>query len=326
MQLEIDTGEDNDSLFSEEGSTRSASIASSVLNYTYENGRRYHAYRKGAYLLPNDEEEQDRLDLMHHIYRLCLDGKLHLAPLKPDVQRVLDIGTGTGIWAIDFADEYTSAEVIGNDLSPTQPSWVPPNLKFYIDDIEAEWTYSPSEAFDYIHVRGMGGSILDWNKLYQQSFKNLKPGGWLELHEPEAMFRGDDGTEKAAESVQQWQGLINQAARKFGKELDRAPLHKQRLIDAGFIDVHEEIFKVPVGPWAKDPKYKLIGRYQREHAVAGIEPYTLGFIVKILGWSQEEAQIMIANVLNELKDRRLHLYVPFYYVYGRKPESKSEPA
>lgn len=35
---------------------------------------------------------------------------------------MLDLGTGTGIWAIDFADEYPSANVIGTDLSPIQPT------------------------------------------------------------------------------------------------------------------------------------------------------------------------------------------------------------
>ncbi|KAL6406533.1 putative SAM dependent methyltransferase [Ilyonectria robusta] len=32
---------------------------------------------------------------------------MNLAPLSDKPQRVLDIGTGTGIWAIDFA-EYAS--------------------------------------------------------------------------------------------------------------------------------------------------------------------------------------------------------------------------
>jgi methylase of polypeptide subunit release factors len=44
-----------------------------------------------------------------------LDGKLFLAPLRT-IHRVLDIGTGTGIWAIDFADAFPSAHVIGEDL------------------------------------------------------------------------------------------------------------------------------------------------------------------------------------------------------------------
>lgn len=44
------------------------------------------------------------MDLVHHIYSLILDEKLHLAPVDKNPQRVLDLGTGTGIWAIDFAE------------------------------------------------------------------------------------------------------------------------------------------------------------------------------------------------------------------------------
>lgn len=44
------------------------------------------------------------MDLGHHIYNLTLRGELHLAPVGKDIQRVLDLGTGTGIWAIDFAE------------------------------------------------------------------------------------------------------------------------------------------------------------------------------------------------------------------------------
>ena len=29
----------------------------------------------------------------------------------------------------DFADEYPNCEVVGTDLSPIQPTWIPPNLK-----------------------------------------------------------------------------------------------------------------------------------------------------------------------------------------------------
>lgn len=36
---------------------------------------------------------------------------------------------GLTVCRSDFADEFPSAEVIGTDLSPIQPSWVPPNLK-----------------------------------------------------------------------------------------------------------------------------------------------------------------------------------------------------
>jgi ubiquinone/menaquinone biosynthesis C-methylase UbiE len=43
------------------------------------------------------------MDLAHHIYLTLTGGKLYLAPIL-NPQRVLDLGTGTGIWAIDFAE------------------------------------------------------------------------------------------------------------------------------------------------------------------------------------------------------------------------------
>jgi methylase of polypeptide subunit release factors len=73
------------------------SLRSSILDYKYENGRRYHAFRAGQYLLPNDETEQERLDITHHVFRLTLDGNLCMTKLK-DPQSILDIGTGTGMW------------------------------------------------------------------------------------------------------------------------------------------------------------------------------------------------------------------------------------
>jgi hypothetical protein len=43
------------------------------MNYTYENGRRYHSFHEGEYVLPNDEQEQDRLDLVSADSTLPLD-------------------------------------------------------------------------------------------------------------------------------------------------------------------------------------------------------------------------------------------------------------
>lgn len=145
---------------------------------------------------------------------------------------------------MEFADEYPSAEVTGNDISPIQPTWVPPNAKFYIDDVENEWVYRPNEAFDFIHCRGMGGSIQDWDKLCSQVYEHLKPGGWLEFQEPEAWMTSDDDSKNRVEFVNQWQTLCNEAALKFGKAIDIAPTLKQRMIDAGFVDVEEVAIKV----------------------------------------------------------------------------------
>jgi metalloendopeptidase OMA1, mitochondrial len=52
------------------------------------------------------------------MYNLILRGELHLAPItERPLRRVLDIGTGTGVWAVDMGDLYPDAEILGTGLS-----------------------------------------------------------------------------------------------------------------------------------------------------------------------------------------------------------------
>jgi len=75
----------------------------------------------------------------------------------------------------DFADEYPGCEVIGTDISPMQPRWVPPNCRFEIDDANnIPWTFEDN-TFDFIHIRSMYGCISDWDAVYREAFRCLKP-------------------------------------------------------------------------------------------------------------------------------------------------------
>ena len=78
----------------------SASLASSVRDYVFENSRRYHKFREGRYLVPNDEPEQERENMKHSMVVHVCGGKLHFAELK-NPHKILDVGTGTGIWVLD---------------------------------------------------------------------------------------------------------------------------------------------------------------------------------------------------------------------------------
>lgn len=76
------------------------------------------------------------MEEQYEVIKMVMDGRLHLAPFSDDrpPRRVLDIATGTGIWAIEMGDKYPEAEIIGSDLSPIQPGFVPPNVRFFIED------------------------------------------------------------------------------------------------------------------------------------------------------------------------------------------------
>lgn len=82
-------------------SSGSTSAESSVRDYMFENGRRYHRFREGHYNFPNEDVEQEREDMKHAMVKLLCSQKLHFAPIGNNPQEILDIGTGTGIWAIE---------------------------------------------------------------------------------------------------------------------------------------------------------------------------------------------------------------------------------
>lgn len=86
-----------------------------------------------------------------------MGNRSHLAPWTKDhfPRRVLDVGTGTGDWCFDFAEEYPETElIIGTDLSNIQPDVGPPNVQFIIDDSSQEWL---DDDLDYVHTRDTNG-------------------------------------------------------------------------------------------------------------------------------------------------------------------------
>jgi hypothetical protein len=76
------------------------SLQSRAMLHAWENGRRYHRYRHARYPIPNDETEQAREDMLHAMMLEVTDGKLFFAPIE-NPAKVIDLGTGTGIWAVD---------------------------------------------------------------------------------------------------------------------------------------------------------------------------------------------------------------------------------
>lgn len=313
---------DNDSALGDDAASSTASMRSSILQYRTENGRTYHSFRESInYVLPNDSSEQERLDLQHHLFTLTLGGKLYLSPIGKDdkpIRRCLDAGTGTGVWAIDFADAHPETEVIGIDLSPIQPTFLPANLSFQVDDLEDEWTYS--YKFDFIYGRMLVGSIGDWPKFFKQSFDNLNPGGWIECQDITFPAECDDGTLKKGSYIDQWSSLMIEATNIFGRGAQSAKKYKQQMIDAGFVNVTEVIYRWPTNRWPADSYYKELGFWCCHNIAGELSGLSMALFTRALGWSSEQVEVFLANVRTDMKDRRIHAWWPIHVVYGQKPE------
>jgi ubiquinone/menaquinone biosynthesis C-methylase UbiE len=251
-------------------------LASYITDYRYEHGRRYHRYKDGSYWGPNDDSAMESQDLAHHMYLITLDTKLHLAPLR-DPQAILDVGTGTGIWAIDMADQYPGASVTGVDLSPIQPAFVPPNCSFEVDDLTLEWTY-PESHFDCIHIRELFGSIPDWDFFLQEAYKCTKPNGWIEVVEHSVEPIASDDSQPPGHFYYDWGRTVVEMGVRNGKSFTIWREAKERLERAGFVDVVEVKYSWPMNGWPADPKYREIGRWNQLRLDSGIE----GFMLRLL--------------------------------------------
>ncbi|KAG7403054.1 putative methyltransferase tdiE [Fusarium oxysporum f. sp. rapae] len=312
---------DQDSSLGDETASSTTSLRSSILDYRHENGRTYHRYKDGKYNLPNDERENERLDLQHHLFLRTFNNKFGLAPPNlpgSKVERVLDVGTGTGIWAIDFADDHPEAKVLGIDLSPIQPSFVPPNVEFLIDDIDEEWDYSA--PFTYIHSRMMNMSIQNWEDYLRKIFDNLTPGGYVELQDGDAVMESDDGTLTKEHALSKWCNLLREASDKLGRPCIPTKELKNIMGKVGFTNIVETRFKWPSNCWPKDKKYKELGAWNNENTRLVFESVTLAPLTRGLDWTIEEVNVLLADVRKELNDPNIHAYWPICSVYGRKPE------
>ena len=232
-----------------------------MTDYKFEMGRRYHAYKEGAYFYPNDEAEQDRLDIQHQMILVSSHGKLHNAPLK-DPKRILDIGTGTGIWAIEMGDKFPNAKILGNDLSAVQPRWVPPNVSFEVDDVEADWTYS--QKFDFIFCRAMGMGIRNWPRLIQQCYEFTEPGGLAEFIDFDLAYGSPDNTIPKDSVTWKANAEFRKMATSIGVESCPGPHLAKWMKDAGFEDINEQVNPLPIGTWTAD---KHLVRPEPESAI-----------------------------------------------------------
>ncbi|EOO01711.1 putative methyltransferase domain-containing protein [Phaeoacremonium minimum UCRPA7] len=235
-------------------------------------------------IMPTEQAmEMDRLLLIHDIVTRVTDG-LYQAPIDKDKTKlILDIGTGTGIWAISIGDEFPEATVIGNDLSANMPTFVPPNVKFEVDDVESPWLYD--QKFDWIFCRYMAASIFEWPKLVNTIYDNLEPGGWAEFQDFDLQYYSDDGSLKPEDPLLFWISTLLDAARQLKRDPNPGSKLEGWAKDAGFQNIVHKKYKIPIG---------------------GLEGLSMRLYTNVLKWKVEEILVLLAKVRKDLKNPNIH--------------------
>ncbi|KAG8896489.1 hypothetical protein FRC00_005877 [Tulasnella sp. 408] len=170
-----------------------SSVAETERNLTTTDGRGFQQ-QNDAYTLPTDRNEHSRLDLQHEAVRIILGGELYQTPelvraalsLRENTKRrILDIGAGSGKWAIEMAEEFPHVDILGIDLmepdilsDPTRR--VPSNCSFQKADAN-EYMEKIDSAYDIVHFRCVELGILDSDLFFYDAARVLRPGGLLLL-------------------------------------------------------------------------------------------------------------------------------------------------
>ncbi|KIW30060.1 uncharacterized protein PV07_05837 [Cladophialophora immunda] len=321
-EVPIDAADEVDSALGDEDDLLStSSLTSSVFDYIQEHGRTYNAYGERTYVLPNDEIELDRLDLQHHLLKMTFNNQLSTCGVekKRDLHRVLDIGTGTGIWSVEFGDLHPEAIVLGVDVSPVQPTYsVPPNVRFEVMDVGQPWVFS--YQFDFIFSRFMTGAVADWRGFIRQCYENLAPGAMLEVQDISFHLACEDGTLPADSALAKWAAYMLEASKQLGCPLDSVESVRRIMIETGFVDVEETPYIWPMSPWKKDPTLKKIGVWTYHNFTTSLSGISLALFTRGLAWTADELEAFLIDVRKDMRNTRYHAFWPIYCISGTKPE------
>jgi hypothetical protein len=160
------------------------------------------------------------------------------------------------------------------------------------------------------------GIFEDFREIIQKGYNNLEPGGFMESHEIYSKLYCDDGTMPADYEVLKWTHTQDKAAMTLGRPLRIANKLKNWYEQAGFVDVHEVVYGIPINSWARDARDKLLGKFMYWNMCQGVHAWTVEYFVKALQWTDAEVEVYLAHLRTALADRSVHAYYKVYVLQG----------
>jgi hypothetical protein len=173
--------------------------------------------------------------------------------------------------------------------------------------MDDEWIYQ--SPFSYIHGRLMVLCMRDPVSIFRKAFGALEPGGYFEMQDFASPLCSADGTLDNT-SLQTLYNLIVSGASKVGIDSSSAKRFKGMFEEVGFVDVREVVINVPIGPWAKDERHKMMGRLFLKDLDPGLEGIAMGLCTRVLGMTKEEVSDMAEKASLDMNNRDVHAYQP----------------
>ncbi|KAG0311560.1 hypothetical protein BGZ99_010080 [Dissophora globulifera] len=271
-------------------------------------GRTRHTVESAPYMLPNDLTESDRLDGQHYLCRFVFKGNFNVKLDHDKPLKILDVATGTGVWALEMAHEFPNAEVYGVDISAIFPTEIKPsNCHFQLCNILDGLPF-PDNYFDFIYQRLLVYALTPAQRrqVYIELQRILKPEGFLQLVESDGIVY-NPGPE--TEMINQ---LSLETSLRHGVDPREVQNMKSGLKHAGYTGVNSFNIALPNGQWGGKAGALSL---QNMHGLATI------WLKGEVGKMDQEACDAILKVVDE-ECERLQSYYKVWLVVGQKPAQK----
>lgn len=250
-----------------------------------------------------------------------------MLPDTPDKIKILDIGTGTGVWAAEMAKRWPNANVIATDLTlPPQRDDTPSNLDFVRHNAnDSAW---PFESFHFIHARMVDAGIHDWPTFRATCFRHLVPGGSFELaHITQPMHsKLPEFDTPSASPFLRLMHLITLASKNGGIDYDVSSKHLEGLRDVGFDEVEETTIMWPLGSWPQNEDERKIGVLSLQNTLRLIDSAAKFILTHQNFMGDEEANDVIQAGRDDLlQTEKKQFYMIMYVKHSSLTQFHSRP-
>jgi SAM-dependent methyltransferase len=244
--------------------------------------------------------------------RYALQG-LFAVPLRTPTS-ILDAGTGTGRWALEMAQAFPQAQVVGLDVNPPPADeragvgldLRPPNYSFVPGNILEGMPFADG-SFDYTHMRLLFTALPTdrWPLAIRELARVTRPGGWVESVETTGLHEGGPHVDLMMNWIAQMSARRSVDLLNGGRVADFMRLEGLRNIGASVV-------RVRTGAWGE-----RLGEMVAADFVGVCKGYA-GLLVGAGLTSQEQFDDTLEGMRADFKSPATRCYTPFYVVTGQK--------
>ncbi len=303
--------------FRRNGSNNRSGVTNAVA--TGPSGERYEMYgdrrhlADAPYVLPSDDQEINRLDFQHYMLRYTLRGN-YAAPIQ-NPGSILDVGAGTGRWAMEMAALFPNANVVGVDVTPPPADRVAASLGAGLDIRPENYAFVQGNileglpfrdgSFDFVHQRLLLFAIPEnaWPQVVAELVRVTRIGGWIELVETGPQQHGGPAMDRIVE----W---ITATSKRRGVNPLLGPQIGAFLRDARVGSLATNAITLPVGSYGG--RVGKLAETDVFGVISGVKPLVVSQGLTTADIYDDALRAARADL------DRYQCYLPFYIAYGQR--------